>query len=82
MNVPAGDPLPLLGIASNLSFIFYALMAGMLPVLILHGLLLPLDVYRLAQIERARRQPKHARSRLDIDAPYGAMPLLRSALQE
>jgi hypothetical protein len=40
-------PLPLLVIASNLSFIFHALMAGMLPMLILHGLLLPLNVYRL-----------------------------------
>lgn len=36
-------------IASNLAFIGYALVAGLAPVLVLHGLLLPLNAWRLWQ---------------------------------
>jgi hypothetical protein len=42
-----------LGIASNISFILYATVTGMVPILILHSLLLPMNVYRLVQIVRA-----------------------------
>jgi CRP/FNR family transcriptional regulator, cyclic AMP receptor protein len=42
-------------IASNLAFLGYALQLGLWPIIILHGLLLPLNVWRLAQIEAARR---------------------------
>lgn len=41
-----------LGIASNISFISYAVIAGMPPILVLHALLLPMNVFRLIQIER------------------------------
>ncbi len=41
------------GIASNVSFILYATLTGMVPILILHSLLLPMDVYRLIQIARS-----------------------------
>ena len=41
-----------LAIASNLSFIIYATISGLMPILILHGLLLPMNIYRLAQIAR------------------------------
>jgi len=51
--------LRLLGIASNLSFITYAIMAGMAPILILHSLLLPVNIYRLIQLQRARRSAPH-----------------------
>jgi hypothetical protein len=40
-------------IASNIAFITYALMAGLLPILILHSILLPLNIVRLVQIELA-----------------------------
>jgi hypothetical protein len=45
-------------IASNLMFIAYAGTQGLLPVLVLHALLLPLNVWRLCEaataVERAR----------------------------
>ncbi len=56
-SVTSMSRLRWLGIASNLSFISYAIMVGMLPILILHGLLLPVNIYRLFQIERDRRRP-------------------------
>ncbi len=42
------------GIASNVSFIAYAVLAGTMPILVLHSLLLPINVFRLIQIERNR----------------------------
>jgi hypothetical protein len=46
--------LRLLAIASNLAFIAYAALAGIHPVLLLHGLLLPVNVVRLLQAVRER----------------------------
>lgn len=43
-------PLRLIGIASNLAFIIYASLEGLVPVLVLHALLLPLNILRLRQI--------------------------------
>jgi hypothetical protein len=54
-SVTSMRPLRCLGIASNCLFISYAIMAGMLPILILHCLLLPINIYRLTQIERDHR---------------------------
>jgi hypothetical protein len=44
-----------IGIASNLAFMSYAIMASAAPILIQHGLLLPVNIYRLVEIERHRR---------------------------
>jgi len=41
--------LRVLAIASNLAFIVYAVLAGIHPVLLLHALLLPMNVWRLVQ---------------------------------
>lgn len=46
--------LRLLAIASNLAFIAYAALVGIHPVLLLHGLLLPVNVVRLLQAVRER----------------------------
>ncbi len=43
-------------IASNLAFIVYAALSGIEPVLLLHALLLPVNVYRLAQALRGERR--------------------------
>jgi uncharacterized protein YjiS (DUF1127 family) len=43
-----------LGIASNVSFISYAMVMWLPPIAILHGLLLPINVFRLIQLERER----------------------------
>lgn len=50
--------LRVVAIASNLAFIAYGLLAGLEPILLLHAVLLPTNVYRLAQalIEERRRQ--------------------------
>ena len=46
-------PLRLTAVASNLAFIFYAAVADIPPVLILHSILLPVNIFRLVQIQRA-----------------------------
>ena len=43
-------PLRVVGIASNVAFITYAVGAQLYPVLILHAILLPLNSLRLVQI--------------------------------
>ncbi|WP_216320735.1 hypothetical protein [Deinococcus aestuarii] len=49
-------PLRLLAITSNLAFIVYAVRAGLHPILLLHALLLPTNLYRLAQVRRDGRR--------------------------
>ena len=46
-----------IGIASNIAFIGYAIMASTTPILILHSLLLPMNIYRLAQIGASEEGP-------------------------
>ena len=48
--------LRLLNIASNVAFIAYGFVAGLLPILILHATLLPLNIYRLAEMRRLTRK--------------------------
>ncbi|MEL6768812.1 MAG: hypothetical protein AAFP17_16640 [Pseudomonadota bacterium] len=55
-------PLRLLGIGSNLAFIAYALMAGLLPVFLLHALLLPINLRRLLGMSRSARRAGEARN--------------------
>lgn len=50
-------------IASNLAFIAYAAVAGIGPVLLLHTLLLPMNVYRLSQSLRTQRCQRFAAER-------------------
>lgn len=47
-------PLRLMGLASNIAFLTYALTQGLLPILLLHLLLIPLNIYRLSQIAEVR----------------------------
>jgi len=43
------NKLRLSAIASNVAFIFYALVASLNPILVLHCILLPLNIFRLLQ---------------------------------
>ena len=52
--------LRLTAIASNVAFIFYALVAGLHPILVLHVTLLPLNIIRLTQTELTAAASKHA----------------------
>jgi CRP/FNR family transcriptional regulator, cyclic AMP receptor protein len=46
--------LRLLAIGSNVAFIAYAMLAGIHPVLLLHAVLLPMNVWRLVEILQGR----------------------------
>lgn len=56
--------LRIIAIASNVAFILYAMSAGLTPILVLHGLLLPLNLVRLWQlysfVRVARAAEEHA----------------------
>lgn len=45
-------PLRYIGIVSNVLFIVYGALAQLNPVLILHCVLLPLNIYRISQLKR------------------------------
>ncbi len=59
-------PLRAIAIASNVAFISYGLQTGIMPVLLLHLLLLPMNLIRLAQTLR-----KHLRQRELADDKAG-----------
>lgn len=66
-------PLRLLGISSNIAFMIYGLLAGLLPVLILHAFLLPLNIYRFVEMLRLVREFRDAAGSthgLDALLPY------------
>jgi hypothetical protein len=49
-------PLRIMAISSNVAFLYYAFLTNMRPILLLHGILLPINVFRLAQMECRRRR--------------------------
>lgn len=66
-------PLRSVAIASNVAFAGYGLMAGALPIVVLHCVLLPLNVVRLLQMRSLIRRVKRAsRGNLSMDmlVPY------------
>ncbi|MEY8099381.1 cyclic nucleotide-binding domain-containing protein [Falsihalocynthiibacter sp. S25ZX9] len=48
--------LRLIAAASNILFIIYAVVAGLTPILVLHGLLFPINIWRLQQQLMLRRR--------------------------
>lgn len=60
-------PLRLVGIASNLAFITYAIGAQLYPVLILHTILLPLNCLRLFQMRALIRKVHDAHGTLSME---------------
>lgn len=68
--------LRIVAVASNVAFIAYALGAGLLPILILHGVLLPLNLFRLWEHYRMIRQITRA-TRGDPNASV-LMPFMES----
>ncbi len=62
-------PLRIIGICSNVAFITYALLDGLVPILILHSALLPLNIFRLHQILKLVREVREAaRGELALEA--------------
>ncbi len=45
-------PLRIVGIGANVTMLAYGILAGLYPVVVLQGLMLPVNVYRLAQMRR------------------------------
>ncbi len=52
--------LRIIAIVSNIAFILFALVADVHPILLRHGILLPLNIFRLVQIKLARAKDKRA----------------------
>lgn len=50
MSMQTMVPLRIVGLASNVAFIFYGLMIWSLPVVVLHAVLFPINVYRLREM--------------------------------
>ena len=48
-------------IFSNIAFLAYGLSLGLGPVILLHGILLPLNVWRLRQVLKSVGTPRNAR---------------------
>lgn len=66
-------PLRMIAMASNVAFAAYGLLAGAIPILVLHCLLLPLNAVRLMQMRALIRRVKRAsRGDLSMDmlVPY------------
>jgi hypothetical protein len=51
-------PMRVAAIGSNLAFIAYGLALDLSPIWVLHGILLPLNTYRLLELLRRARRPK------------------------
>ncbi|MDE8348133.1 MAG: hypothetical protein POG74_01430 [Acidocella sp.] len=72
--------LRLVAISSNFVFIYYAVLAGVYPVLILHICLLPMNLLRLRQILRARREGQRLLTKnADPDANFAKPTFLSPA---
>jgi len=71
--------LRVVAIASNLAFFSYGLMAGLTPVCVLHGLLFPLNLWRLHQMRNLLGQVKRVSGgqfSLDMLLPYMSVQTL------
>src|SRR5260370_13802869 len=68
-------PLRLTAIASNVAFISYAWLEHLTPILILHGALLPLNLYRL--VELRRRVAEVLRASSDKFSFVALLPLIQ-----
>ncbi len=62
-----------LAIASNVAFIAYAALVGISPVLLLHALLLPMNIYRLLQTVLERRRDRAADATGSSGAAHAAV---------
>ncbi|MEM6614982.1 MAG: cyclic nucleotide-binding domain-containing protein [Pseudomonadota bacterium] len=54
-------PLRITAIASNVAFLAYALIEGLTPILVLHGLLLPLNIFRMVELVLLLRRVRLAK---------------------
>jgi len=69
-------PLRLVAIASNIVYIAYSALAGLLPILVLHTLLLPLNIWRLIEVGQLIRKVR-ASAQSDLRAPELIVPYMQ-----
>jgi CRP/FNR family cyclic AMP-dependent transcriptional regulator len=74
-------PLRVLGIASNVAFIFYGYLDDLFPVMMLHAILLPLNVYRLVEMRRLVREVRQAGS-ADVADLHWLLPFMHSVSRD
>ncbi len=67
-------PLRLVAIGSNVFFLLYGIFEGLVPILLLHLALLPLNVLRLAQLRVSAREIEHAFD--EAFSPSSILPLM------
>jgi hypothetical protein len=73
-------PLRCIAIASNMTFLAYGLPLGLVPIAVLHGLLLPLNVLRLFQIRAMLAKVRLARtSEIDVGPLLSSLALEKHA---
>jgi CRP/FNR family transcriptional regulator, cyclic AMP receptor protein len=53
-------PLRILGISSSVAFLTYGFLSGLLPIIVLHVILLPLNLYRFYEMHRLTREMRDA----------------------
>ncbi|HEU5017939.1 MAG TPA: hypothetical protein VFT69_08190 [Pseudolabrys sp.] len=66
-------PLRLIGISSNVGFFTYAMWLHLTPVIVLHGLLFPINVFRLWQCLRHGKAERRPASGNDKPPAVGTM---------
>lgn len=73
--------LRLVAIASNFVFVAYGLMGNLVPILMLHLLLLPLNVWRLVEIKQLIRKVR-ASEQTDTAAPGLVLPYMKQVTKK
>ena len=63
-------PLRWLAVGGNIGFFFYGLLYPSLPMMILHGVLLPINIYRAIEMIRLTRRVQRAASRGDTSGVW------------
>jgi CRP/FNR family cyclic AMP-dependent transcriptional regulator len=69
-------PLRLVAIASNVVYIAYSALAGLVPILVLHVMLMPLNIWRLIEVKRLIRKVR-ASTQSGINAPELIVPYMQ-----
>lgn len=75
-------PLRWLAVGTNTGFLFYGLLYPSLPMLLLHGLMLPINIWRALEMVRLTRRVKRAATRGDLSGlwlkPYMKMRRMKA----
>lgn len=69
-------PLRVVAIASNVVYIAYSAMAGLVPILLLHALLMPLNIWRLIEVKQLIRKVR-ASTQSGTSAPELIVPYMQ-----